>query len=232
MTRLHVTTLALVLLAFGCGSKASAPTSEDGATESGGPDDAKDADESGKAEPDDDEFEDFEVEEAKPVDPHEHDPEQLKLARAEVQARAIEQREQLEREQLKLDHRETELKATQAELEKRLNAIDALEKRLDERLGVGEVARRRRAKRLGELAKLIMNMTPQSAADMVGKMSIEDAQSLVLIMAQQNERKASKLLAALPGERAAALGQQYLDRDPQSLVPPSSNDATLNPPPP
>jgi flagellar motility protein MotE (MotC chaperone) len=138
-------------------------------------------------------------------------------ARAKVEQAVAASRLALDGERLAIDTRKAEVDAAAAELETRLSKIAELEQRLDERIGVGETARLRKAQRIGVLAKLILSMPPQSAAAMVEKMSDEDAQLLLLQMTQENERKASKLLAAMPGERAAQLGQLYLDRDPKTL---------------
>lgn len=124
----------------------------------------------------------------------------------------------LEEESLRLAQQRAEFEATQAEFAKRLEEVRGLEKRLDERLGVGEKARQRREQRIAALAKLLLAMQPQNAADMVANMPDEDAQELLLIMAQENERKASKLLSAMPGERAAVLGRLYIERDPKMLL--------------
>jgi flagellar motility protein MotE (MotC chaperone) len=139
-------------------------------------------------------------------------------ARQKVEQSMAASRLALDGERLQLDTRKAEVDAAAAELEARLQGIAALERRLDERIGAGETARQRKAQRIGVLAKLILSMPPQSAAAMVEKMSDEDAQALLLQMTQENERKASKLLAAMPGQRAAQLGQLYLDRDPKTLA--------------
>jgi flagellar motility protein MotE (MotC chaperone) len=138
-------------------------------------------------------------------------------ARERVEQSVAASRLTLEGERLELDTRKAEIDAAAAELEARLSGIAELERRLDERIGAGETARQRKAQRIGVLAKLILSMPPQSAATMVGKMSDEDAQALVLQMSRENERKASKLLSAMAGERAAQIGQLYLDRDPKAL---------------
>lgn len=138
-------------------------------------------------------------------------------ARAKVEQAVAASRSALDAERLALDTRKAEVDAAMAELEARLGGIAELERRLDERIGAGETARQRKSQRIGVLAKLILSMPPQSAAAMVEKMSDEDAQALILQMSQENERKASKLLSAMPGERAAQLGQLYLDSDPKAV---------------
>lgn len=150
-------------------------------------------------------------------------PSEVREAQAKVDEALLTRQHRLETETLTLAQERAEFEAMRAAFDKQMNEIQALEKRLDERIGVGEKARQRRMQRIGALAKLLLNMQPQNAADMVAKMSNEDAQELLLTMAQDSERKASKLLAAMSGERAAELGQLYIDRDPKaSLVAPAS----------
>lgn len=154
-------------------------------------------------------------------------------AKAKVEQAMAASRLALDAERLEVDTRKADLDSATAELDKRLATIADIERRLDERIGAGETARQRKAQRIGVLAKLILSMPPQSAAAMVEKMSDEDAQALVLQMSQENERKASKLLSAMPGERAAQLGQLYLDKDPKTLdaEPTAKEEAPALPPP-
>lgn len=203
------------LLAAGCGQKhEEVPPPVASAAEAGAAPEADDAaGDPASAENPSDEFE-FEDEprtnEARPLALVEVDG-ALKTSLAAKQ-------QTLEEESLRLAQQRAEFEATQAEFTKRLDEVRSLEKRLDERLGVGEKARQRREQRIAALAKLLLNMQPQSAADMVTKMPDQDAQELLLIMAHENERKASKLLSAMPGERAAVLGRLYIERDPKTLL--------------
>ena len=82
---------------------------------------------------------------------------------------------------------------------------------------VGEVARQRRNERITALADLVASMTPQAGSDMVASLSDEDAQWILLTIARKSQRKAAKLMALMPTERAAQLSQLYLDLDPKAV---------------
>lgn len=209
--------LVLVGLAGACGKKVES-ASPATASAAGEPTASVDLDTDGaaaKAPATDDEFEFDEVPETEAGGPT---PPAFKEAQARIETALQNRRHQLEVDTLALAHAKAELQTTKAAFEAQMNEIQALEKRLDERLGLGEKARQRRAERIGALAKLLLNMQPQSAADMIAKMSNDDAQDLLLTMAQESERKASKLLSAMSGERAAELGQLYIDSDPKAAL--------------
>ncbi|TPV95482.1 MAG: hypothetical protein B7733_09525 [Myxococcales bacterium FL481] len=120
--------------------------------------------------------------------------------------------------QLKVAERDAALGALESELETRMNSIAELERRLQTQLGIGKLAQERRDERVASLADLIATMPPQSGAEIVAQMSDRDAQWLILAIARKSDRKAAKLLASMPADRAAALGQLYLDTDPDSIV--------------
>src|SRR5690606_25281067 len=103
-------------------------------------------------------------------------PSEVREAQAKVDEALLTRQHRLETETLTLAQERAEFEAMRAAFDKQMNEIQALEKRLDERIGVGEKARQRRMQRIGALAKLLLNMQPQNAADMVAKMSNEDAQ--------------------------------------------------------
>ena len=52
---------------------------------------------------------------------------------------------------------------------------------------------------------------------MVASLSDEDAQWILLTIARKSQRKAAKLMALMPTERAAQLSQLYLDLDPKAV---------------
>jgi len=150
---------------------------------------------------------------------------EVERARQVITERYAKSQERLETERLALAKERSELELARRDFQTQLDTIATLEQRLETRLGQGEIARERRAARLRELSSLLLNMAPQNAADMVAQMPNEDAQELILMMAETNERKASKLLSAMPGDRAATLGQLYLDRDPKAFPAPKSASA-------
>ncbi|RMG99992.1 MAG: hypothetical protein D6705_01745 [Deltaproteobacteria bacterium] len=129
-------------------------------------------------------------------------------------------------EALALTEARAEVERARKELDARLAGIDALSAELDERLGVGAEARKRRLSRIQTLAGLLAGMTPQAGASIVANMTDEDAKDVLLALAKENQRKASKLMAAMPPERAASLGERYLSRDPEAA------QQLLEPPPP
>ena len=104
------------------------------------------------------------------------------------------------------------------ELDGRLAKIAELMAELDKKLGEGEEARRRRRARIQALAGLLAGMTPQGGASIVANMSDQDAQDVLLALATENQRKAAKLLAAMPPARAAAIGERYLSHDPEAAA--------------
>ncbi|MEE9384481.1 MAG: hypothetical protein V3V08_13840 [Nannocystaceae bacterium] len=124
----------------------------------------------------------------------------------------------LEKQQLHLAKRDSDLRQLQNELESRMTNISDLERRLQAHLGIGKLARERRDERVSALADLIATMPPQAGAEIVAQMSDKDAQWLLLSVARKSDRKAAKLMALMPAERAAQLGQIYLDTDPESAV--------------
>jgi len=119
----------------------------------------------------------------------------------------------LEDKKIALAQRSAELVSLQDELNHRLHNITELEARLQAQLGIGKAARARREERIASLAVLISTMPPQSGADLLAQMSDDDAQALLLAIALTSERKAAKVLAMMPSERAAQLGQIYLDNE-------------------
>lgn len=104
------------------------------------------------------------------------------------------------------------------ELDERLAKIADLMAELDKKLGEGEEARRRRRARIQALAGLLAGMTPQGGASIVANMSEQDAQDVLLALATENQRKAAKLMAAMPPARAAAIGERYLSHDPEAAA--------------
>jgi flagellar motility protein MotE (MotC chaperone) len=137
-----------------------------------------------------------------------------------------------EEERLAIATGQQALARAKAELDARLAAVEALEQRIDRRLGVGRVARERRQERITALSRLVSTMPPQAAAEMIARMSDAEAQAILVAVGQASDRRAAKLLALMPAERAAALSQLYLDSDPEVVVPPevpkerSAADAT------
>ncbi len=134
------------------------------------------------------------------------------LARVDAAMAAAKQRG--EQERLAVAQQSNELTATSAELDARLASIAGLEGRIDELLGAGKVEREHRRERVDLLANLIATMSPQAAATMLAQMSDAQAQDLLFSVAQTDKRKAAKLIATMPPDRAAAIGQRYLTRDP------------------
>ena len=153
-------------------------------------------------------------------------------AEAEIDAAIAAARAHAEEDQLALTREKNELDALARELDARLAGIDTLEKRLDELVGVGKIANERRRERIDVLANLLATMPPQAAATMLAQMSDVEAQELVLAVAQSDKRKAAKLIATMPAGRAAAIGQDYLRRDPKALgqAPAATNPAARSEP--
>lgn len=141
----------------------------------------------------------------------------LAAAQAKVDAAIAAAASRGEQERLTIAQQRAELDAEVAELDGRMKAIDGLEHRIDELLGSGEVARTRRRERVEQLATLVATMSPAAAATMLAQMSDAQAQDLLMAVAQNDKRKAAKLIATMPPARAAAIGQRYLVRDPQAL---------------
>ena len=54
-------------------------------------------------------------------------------------------------------------------------------------------------------------MRPQAGANMLANMADEDAQGILLAISRDSDRKAAKILSLMPADRAAQLGQLYLD---------------------
>lgn len=127
-------------------------------------------------------------------------------------------REAWHKRQLEVAERDAALDALEGELSTRMNTISDLERRLSTQLGIGKQAQERRDERVGSLADLIATMPPQAGAEIVAQMSDKDAQWLLLAIARKSDRKAAKLMALMPPDRAAALGQLYIDTDPDSVV--------------
>jgi len=138
-------------------------------------------------------------------------------AEAEIDAAIAAARDRAEEDRLALARQKSELDALTRELDARLAGIEQLEQRLDALVGVGKVAQERRRERIDVLANLLATMPPQAAATMLAQMSDVDAQELVLAVAQNDKRKAAKLIATMPAGRAAEIGQRYLRRDPKAL---------------
>jgi flagellar motility protein MotE (MotC chaperone) len=162
---------------------------------------------------------DEEFEGAAPTDV---DAEVQAAAAAKVDAAIAAAKDRGEQDRLAIAQQRNELAATSAELDARLASIASLEGRIDELLGAGKVEREHRRERVDLLANLIATMSPQAAATMLAQMSDAQAQDLLFSVAQADKRKAAKLIATMPPERAAAIGQRYLTRDPaspESLVP-------------
>jgi flagellar motility protein MotE (MotC chaperone) len=130
-----------------------------------------------------------------------------------------------EEERLAVATSQQALARARAELDARLAAVEALEQRIDRRLGVGRVARERRQERISALSRLVSTMPPQAAAEMIARMSDAEAQAILVAVGQTSDRRAAKLLALMPAERAAALSQLYLDSDPEVVTPPEAPDA-------
>jgi flagellar motility protein MotE (MotC chaperone) len=138
-------------------------------------------------------------------------------AEAEIDAAIAAARAHAQEEELALAREKNEIDALARELDARLAGIDKLEQRLDELVGAGKIAQERRRERIDVLATLLATMPPQAAATMLAQMSEVEAQELVLAVAQSDKRKAAKLIATMPAGRAAAIGQDYLRRDPKAL---------------
>jgi flagellar motility protein MotE (MotC chaperone) len=148
--------------------------------------------------------------------PTDADAEEQAAAAAKVDAAIAAAKDRSEKDRLEVAQQRNELAATSAELDARLASIATLEGRIDELLGAGKVEREHRRERVDLLANLIATMSPQAAATMLAQMSDAQAQDLLFSVAQTDKRKAAKLIATMPPERAAAIGQRYLTRDPAS----------------
>lgn len=150
-----------------------------------------------------------------------HDPGQRPMevtnAERDVMERIAHRSRTLDERELSLAARSQSANTLETELQSRLDRISELEKRLQDQVGVGEVARQRRDARITALADLVASMTPQAGSDMVASLSDEDAQWILLAIARKSQRKAAKLMALMPTERAAQLGQLYLDLDPKAV---------------
>jgi flagellar motility protein MotE (MotC chaperone) len=167
---------------------------------------------------DDDALEDAEADSAAPTVDHE-----LAAAKELVDAAIARASDRGELERLAIAQQRNELDQASAEVQARLTAIDTLEARVDEILGAGKVEREHRRERVDMLANLVATMSPTAAATMLAQMSDAQAQDLLFAVAQSDKRKAAKLIATMPAERAAAIGQRYLTKDPEAigdLVPP------------
>jgi len=184
-----------------CHADEHASTGEQGST--GGIDDAA-------AEDFEDDME-FEVDDPGATPPEVVDAERLVLQRLE------DRRDDLDARELSLAKRTKSLDELDAEIETRLGNITKLEQRLQTQLGIGKVAHERRDERISALSELVATMTPQAGADLVSQLGDRDAQWILMSIARKNQRKAAKLMAAMPPDRAAQLGQLYLDSDPKSV---------------
>jgi flagellar motility protein MotE (MotC chaperone) len=149
-------------------------------------------------------------------DPGQRPPE-VKNAERDIMERITQRSRSLDERELSLATRSRSAETLEGELESRLARINALEKRLQDQVGVGEVARQRRDARIESLAELVASMSPQAGSDMVASLSDEDAQWILLAVARKSQRKAAKLMALMPTERAAQLSQLYLDLDPRAV---------------
>lgn len=149
-------------------------------------------------------------------DPGQRPPE-VTGAERDIMERITQRSRALDERELSLATRSKSAETLEGELEARLARINALEKRLQDQVGVGEVARQRRDARIESLAELVASMTPQAGSDMVASLSDEDAQWILLAVARKSQRKAAKLMALMPTERAAQLSQLYLDLDPKAV---------------
>ncbi len=144
-------------------------------------------------------------------------PPEVTGAERDIMERITQRSRSLDERELSLATRSRSAETLEGELEARLARINALEKRLQDQVGVGEVARQRRDARIESLAELVASMTPQAGSDMVASLSDEDAQWILLAVARTSQRKAAKLMALMPTERAAQLSQLYLDLDPRAV---------------
>jgi flagellar motility protein MotE (MotC chaperone) len=156
---------------------------------------------------------------------------EVTAAELEVLTRLREQAGKLAQNKLDIAKREVELKRIESELQVRLDRINELENRLQRELGIGKAAEDRRYERVNEVAELIMTMPPQSGAEILSQMPNSDAEAIVLAISRKNGRKAAKVLAQMPPDRAAHLSAVYLEKDPNlpgtdDLVPKAP--ATLN----
>lgn len=144
-------------------------------------------------------------------------PDEVLGAERDIMGRIAQRSRALDEREMSLATRSKAARSLEDELTARLDRIAALEKRLQDQVGVGEVARQRRNERITALADLVASMTPQAGSDMVASLSDEDAQWILLTIARKSQRKAAKLMALMPTERAAQLSQLYLDLDPKAV---------------
>jgi flagellar motility protein MotE (MotC chaperone) len=220
-------------LASGCAREApAAPAAEPAAAPAAG--DAAEADaaptgEAGEDAPPEDPpsaaegFEDPAAEGTATTPPAERD------ALAQVDGELAARRRALEERALSFATAQGELDDASKALDGKLTGIAKLETRLEELLGVGEQAQARREERIGSLAGLVSAMPPQAGAEIVAQLTDVDAQALLLAIQRKNERKAAKLMAQMPAERAAQLGQLFIDRDPQAIEPPRPREGAAAP---
>lgn len=137
-------------------------------------------------------------------------PESVKQAEARLTKSYRERLVALQEQHVDLVRRDTELTQANSALMAKLKEISSLEDRLQRELGIGKARKEYRGQRIKSLSALIMTMPPQSGARILANMSEQDAQDIILGMAQKSERKAAKILAQMPPERAAGLSQRYL----------------------
>lgn len=137
-------------------------------------------------------------------------PDSVKQAEARLTKSYRERLMALQEQHVELVRRDTELNQANTALMAKLKEISSLEDRLQRELGIGKARKEYRGQRIKSLSALIMTMPPQSGARILANMSEQDAQDIVLGMAQKSERKAAKILAQMPPERAAGLSQRYL----------------------
>lgn len=140
-------------------------------------------------------------------------PDAVKRAQEQLTHDYRERLASLQEQNLELRRRDRALSSATKDLMSKLDQISALEDRLQRELGIGKARREYRGQRIKSLAALIMTMPPQSGARILSNMSEADAQDIVLGMAQKSERKAAKILAQMPPNKAADLGKRYLAAD-------------------
>ena len=140
-------------------------------------------------------------------------PDEVVQAEKQVKTTLQERARAMEERELELAKKDQDLRRIEATLSSQLEKIAALEDRLQRELGIGKASEDRRSERIASLAELIMTMPPQPGAEIMSNMSDIDAQDILLAIARKNGRKAAKVLAQMPAERAAGLGQLYLSSD-------------------
>lgn len=240
MTRFHLTVLlALAGALAACGSEARAAPDDADAPPAAAFDESGGAPgEPGEESPvDEDALDDDEFADDDAVDAQQAVDQEMAAAKEKVDAAIAKASDRGELERLAIAQQRNELDQAKAEVEARLGSVATLESRIDEILGAGKVEREHRRERVDMLANLVATMSPTAAATMLAQMSDAQAQDLLFAVAQNDKRKAAKLIATMPPDRAAAIGQRYLTRDPEAigdLVPPATDASPVRdmPPPP